>query len=371
MIDFGRRDATLLLASTGPRELPADISRVRAAFPIPRGYPQAMTTRDNGIFAANGQQMIMRGVCIPDVAWIAQRQDEQMGFFDHRLFSAASAWGCDIMRLSVMPAIWRALGEAHVLRTLDAAVAYARRAGIYLSICWHGIGFPPTDRYKRLVDVTHGPLFDTTTNEMRRFWQTIAQRYARDNVVAYFELFNEPQFIHPNGSLATEHTPQMWEDFRDWAENMVDDIRIIAPNKPIAVGGLQFAYDLSFAAEAPLRRPNIIYCTHPYPDSNWRVPWSRAFLGPRERLPVVVSEWGWDTTAHPEHAMQGGTDRYRMEIMNVMDRAAMGWQAWCFNHTFTPALLADTDYNPSPDFGAFVRLMLIMRKRAALGMRTH
>ncbi len=370
MIDLGRRDLALL-AATAPRDNPTDISRARPSFPIPRNFPQPMATRGNGIFGADGRQQLLRGVCIPDIAWIAERNDAQLGFFDHRLFNAAASWGSDIIRLSIMPAIWRALGEAHVLRVLDACVGYARRCGLYLSICWHGIGFPTTGRYKRLVDITHGPLFDTTEAEMRRFWQVIAERYGRQHVIAWFELFNEPQFINADGSLATQHTPEMWEDFRGWAEAMIDAIRVIAPAKPICVGGLQFAYDLSFAGQSPVQRPNILYATHPYPDSNWRVPWSTAFLEPGERLPVVASEWGWDSELHPEASMRGGSDLYRMEIMQALDRAAMGWQAWSFSHAFPPRLLADAEYAPSAEYGAFVRVMLTLRKRAASGLRQH
>jgi hypothetical protein len=357
-------------ASLAQGRLPRDIGDARPAFPLMPGFPQRMTARGNGIHAANGNRMVLRGLCIPDVAWIAQRNDRQMGYFDARLFTAAAAWGSDILRLSIMPAVWRRLGEAAVMRTLDTAVAYARHVGMYVSICWHGIGFPPTDRYMTLRDVAYGPLFDTTTPEMRRFWQIVASHFAGDDVVAWFELFNEPQFINEDGRPAPRHTTAMWLAFRDWAESMVDGIRAVAPSKPVVVGGLQFAYDLSFAAHDPLRRPNIAYATHPYPTANWSVPWGAAFLEPAQRLPVMATEFGWDERDHPERALRGARAPYRQEIIAAFERVQMCWQAWCFSHIFTPALLASADFTTAGDYGEFVQAELLRRKRAGLGLPT-
>jgi len=357
------------LALAGCVEIPppGDIALARPAFPLPRDFPTAMVTRNNGLFTIGGRQQFLRGVAVPEVAWIANRHDEQMGFFDHRMFNAAADWGCDLLRLSIMPALWTQLGEAEVLRTLDASVAYAKRCGMYLSICWHGIGFPPTERYKSLIDVRYGELLQTSTAQTHAFWRSMARRYWNEPVVAFFELFNEPQYINADGSLATEHTEPMWVAWRDWCETCIDDLRRIAPLKPVAVGGLQFGYDLSFAPDLPVRRPNVIYATHPYPDSNWRVPWSRAFLEPGQRLPVMATEFGWDDANHPQAAMRGETGRYQEAILAAFDQAAMGWQAWCFNHTFTPSLLADTQFAPSPGFGDFVMQALQLRKRATTG----
>ena len=371
---LGRR---LLLAGSGmlaattalaQGTLPRDITAARPAFALMPGFPQRLVARGNGIYAADGRRMTLRGLCIPDVAWIARRNDRQMGYFDARLFTTAAAWGSDILRLSIMPAVWRRLGEAAVMATLNAAVAYARRVGMYVSICWHGIGFPPTDRYMTLRDPAFGPLYDTTTPEMRRFWQRVAGQFANEDVVAWFELFNEPQFINEDGRPALRHTDAMWLAFRDWAEAMVEGIRAAAPHKPVVVGGLQFAYDLSFASRNPLRQPNIAYATHPYPTANWSVPWAKAFLEPSQHLPVVASEFGWDERDHPERALRGGRGPYRQEVIAAFERAQLGWQAWCFSHIFTPSLLTSAEFTTSDDFGRFVQEELQRRKRAALGL---
>lgn len=358
------------MLATGCTEAPrpADLSQARPAYPLPPGFPSPMVTRANGIFTEGGRQQFLRGVAVPEIVWIATANDAQIGFFDHRLFNAAAAWGCDILRLSIMPALWRRLGEAHVLTTIDACVAYARRCGLYLSLNWHSIGFPPTERYKVLEDIRYGNLFETTTAETHAFWRSMATRYGQEPVIAFFELFNEPQYIEPNGALTTHHTEPMWVSWRNWCEACTDEIRRLAPAKPVVVGGLQFGYDLSFAPDLPVRRPNVIYATHPYPDSNWRISWADAFITPGQRVPVIASEFGWDERNHPPGALRAdgstGGDRYQEAILNAFDQSAMGWQAWCFSHLFTPALLANPQFEPSGDFGAYVRQALQVRKRA-------
>ena len=362
----------LILAGCAETGRPGDLAQARPAFPMPQGFPSPMVTRNNGIFLLNGPQQFLRGVAIPEVVWIATRNDEQMGFFDHRLFNAAAEWGCDILRLSVMPALWRQLGEAHVHRVLDDCVAYARRCGLYLSICWHSIGFPPTERYKLIEDVRFGNLLQTSTGETHVFWRSMATRYGREPVVASFELLNEPQYINADQSLATVNTEAMWVAWRDWCEQCTDEVRRIAPDKPVVVGGLQFGYDLSFAPDLPVRRANIIYATHPYPDSNWRLSWEEAFLAPGRRLPVMATEFGWDEVHHRQSAMRPDPatlpgHRYQEAIVSAFDNAAMGWQAWCFSHLFTPALLANSSFAPSGDFGAFIRNALRIRKTLSRG----
>lgn len=85
-------------------------------------------------------------------------------------------------------------------------------------------------------------------------------------------------------------------------------------------------------------------------------------------MPVIASEFGWDERNHPPGALRAdgstGGGRYQEAILNAFDQPAMGWQAWCFSHLFTPALLANPQFEPSGDFGAHVRQALQLRKHA-------
>ena len=95
-------------------------------------------------------------------------------------------------------------------------------------------------------------------------------------------------------------------------------------------------------------------------------------MAPGRRLPVMATEFGWDEVHHRQSAMRPDPatlpgHRYQEAIVSAFDNAAMGWQAWCFSHLFTPALLANSSFAPSGDFGAFIRNALRIRKTLSRG----
>ena len=339
---------------------PADLDTPEAAWPVPADYPQSFRTVGNRILDSNGRPRLFRGVAVPEVVWLAQRQDDQIGYFDRRLFRAAAEWGADILRLSLMPAVWRRHGDAAVLRVLDAAVAYARHHGQYLILCFHSIGFPPDGSYLALPDWFYGELLRTDGAEIYRCWQVLARRYAREPAVAFYELLNEPARLLANGEAATDDRPEHWLRWRDWCEGLIDGIRVHDARKPVLVGGLQFGYNLAWAAAAPVRRPNVVYATHPYAGADWRFGWDEAWMQPARQLPVMATEFGWDPQRHPE-AQHKGPVPYREAIFQAFDQAGIGWCALSFSHDFPPSLLAEPRHFTPSAYGEVVRAALRAR----------
>ena len=354
-----------LLAGGCTLPLPQDLDAPEPPWPVAADYPQRFRTLGNRIVDAAGQPRIFRGVAVPEALWLSQRQDERLGFFDRNLFRAAAEWRADTVRLSIMPAVLRHHGEAMAMRVLDAGVAYARRYGLYLILCFHAIGFPPDERFTLTRDGFYGDLHATSGAELYRFWQAVARRYAGNPTVAFYEIFNEPTLVNPDRTPSDADGAEHWLRWRDYAEALVDAIRLVDVQKPVIVGGLQYSYDLSHAAAAPLRRDNIVYATHPYAGSDWRRGWEAAFLGPARTLPVIATEFGWDAEDHPESAHRGA-GRYRDAIFAAFDAAGIGWIAWAFSHSFTPALLQDArTYRPT-GYGLVV-LQALQRRAAPIG----
>ena len=246
------------------------------------------------------------------------------------------------------------------MRVIDWSVAYARRYGLYIILCFHGIGYPPDETYKSLVDWRYGELYQTSQAEIAEFWTRVARRYRDAPAGAFYELFNEPVRQTAPGTFAYNTSEADWTRLRDWAEGLTDRIRAIDPRKPIIMGGLEFGYNLRHAPAHPLRRPNIVYASHPYAGSEWNVAWQEAFVAPARSLPVIATEFGWGGT-HGEAAHRG-PGRYRDDVLATFDRAGMGWTAWSFSHTFPPSLLADArSFQPSPDYGQAIRQALLDR----------
>ena len=242
--------ATALLG--GCTQGPEDLDAPEPPWPVARDYPQRFHTQGHQLLDEAGQPRILRGLAVPDVLWLAQRGSDGVGYFDRALFRAAAEWRADVLRLSVAPAVWRHHGDAALLRALDDSVAYARRYGLYLIICFHGIGFPPDGRSFAQPDWFYGELLAAETAEIQRFWQLVARRYARQPAVAAYELFNEPARLHPDGSAAADDGPEDWLRWRDWAEALVDTVRGQDPHKPVVLAGLQFGYNLHWALASGL-----------------------------------------------------------------------------------------------------------------------
>ena len=337
------------------------VAEVEPAWTVPADKPQPFRTEGNRIVDGSGRTRVLRGVAVPEVVWIAQRQDDQMGYFDGRMFRAASLWHADILRLSVMPAVWRKHGSDESLRVLDRAVRLAAHYGLYVIINFHGIGYPPDGRHLKLNDWFYGDLYQTDQAEYREFWSKVAAHFAGNPTVAFYELFNEVVRLKPDltPQLATDDAKD-WAAWRELAEGEIDRIRSIDPAKPVIVGGLHFGYDLSQAAAAPVRRPNVVYATHPYAGSDWLKDWQTAFLGPARQLPVIATEFGWDRNLHPE-ASDRAAGRYRDAIMAAFDAAGIGWIAWSFNHEFRPSLLRDARSFEPTEYGLYVREALTAR----------
>ena len=359
MIRWAGLALILLLAacSGGPPDLNAPEDRL----PVPADYPQAFRTQGRQIIDQAGRPRILRGVAVPEALWLAQRQDDQIGYFDRRLFRAAAEWRADIMRISILPALYRTHGPAETMRVLEWSVAYARRYGIYLIICFHSIGSPPDETYKSLRDWRYGELYETSQAEILDFWQRVARRFRDERAVAFYELINEP--VRQNGPQQWDYqtTVEDWTGLRDWAERLADQIRAIDPNKPLILGGLEFGYNLRHAVAHPVRRPNIVYASHPYAGSDWNLSWEEAFLAPARSIPVLATEFGWGAGGHAE-ASHRGPGRYRDDIFRAFDQAGIGWTAWSFSHSFPPSLLAGPrGFQPSDDYGAVVRAALLAR----------
>jgi len=307
----------------------------------------------------DGHEVVLRGLALGDPLWLAMGEDPDIGRWDETLFHAARSWGARVVRLSIHPAVWRRYGATRALAPLDQAIAWARRHRLYLIIDFHSVGYPPDEDYMRMRDIVFGDLYKTSRREIRAFWRTMAWHYGKEPVIAFFELFNEPA-RDAEGNFPAENTAEDWKDWREFNEGLIDEIRPFAPDKPVLVGGFQFAYDLSYVRRWPVRRDNVIYATHVYPESAWKITWDEAFGDLKKTHPVFLSEFGFGDEK-PESLYKGDT-RFRDAIITYVEERKIGWTALAFSAAFTPRLLADEYFTPSEQ-GAFIKDVLRRSER--------
>lgn len=263
-----------------------------------------------------------------------------------RYFQEAKNWGCNLVRFPVHTYTWRYRGADEYLNLLDQGIEWAEQTGMYVIIDWHAIGNLPGDKYPHFN-------YATNWNETVKFWQTIAGRYKGNPTVAFYELFNEPTDLG---------TPLSWETWRPMMEQLIDEINQIDDQKIYLVAGMNWAYELDKVLDDPVDRPNVAYVTHPYPQKReqpWEPQWENDFGKVADVHPIIATEFGFVVEGERgEHVPVIGDETYGNAIINYFDKKGISYTVWCFDPSWSPALLDDYNFTPSPRQGEFFKNVL-------------
>ena len=149
--------------------------------------------------------------------------------------------------------------EKLVVKTIDAAIAN----GLYVLIDWH-------DHHA-----------DQHLAASKVFFAKMAKRYAgKPNVI--YEVFNEPEKI-------------AWQTVKDYATQVIAEIRKYDPNNLIVVGSPTWDQDIDVAAKDPIKGyQNIAYSFHFYASdpNHQELLMKKADEALTLGLPIMVTEWG-------------------------------------------------------------------------------
>ncbi|MDR1681971.1 MAG: glycoside hydrolase family 5 protein [Candidatus Symbiothrix sp.] len=263
-----------------------------------------------------------------------------------RYFEEAKNWGCNIVRFPVHTYTWRYRGADEYLKLLDQGVEWAAQTGMYVIIDWHAIGNLPQNKYPHFN-------YETNWKEIVKFWQTIAEHYKGNSTVAFYELFNEP---------TDQEAPLTWEMWRPMMEELIDEVNKIDDQKIYVVAGMDWAYLLDEVIENPVSRPNVAYVTHPYPQKReqpWEAQWENDFGKVADVYPIVATEFGYVVEGQRgQHIPVVGDETYGNAIINYFDKKGISYTVWCFDPDWSPALLDDYNFTPSPRQGVFFKNVL-------------
>ncbi len=261
----------------------------------------------NAFVDEQGRPKIFRGLSAPDIVQMAMRNNPNLSTLDAHYFQVMAEWGAEIVRLPVTPYSLHTFGFEKFLQTLDQAIAWAGESGLYAIVDFHSVGWIPDNWYPP-------PANDTTLAEFLQFWDVVSRRYAGNDIVAFYELFNEPaREVWP-------YTAADWKSWKEVAEQGVDAVRAHDPDKTILVGGVQSSYNLSFVAADPVADGNVGYATHPYPRQNYP-DWDAAFGNLSARYPVIVTEFGYDEAGNWD--LDIGGVLYHLAIIDYLERHHM------------------------------------------------
>lgn len=327
---------------------------------FPTAFPTAFHTEGNRIVDSEGNTVVLRGVSAVDPLAQTTFGEPALGTWGRDYYAAMADWGVQLVRIPIHPALWRDDPEQS-LKTLDRTVEWIGDLGMYAIIDYHSIGMSTTGVFEE-------PIYETTPDQLKDFWLTISAHFSGNDVVAFYELFNEPVNLSRVASDGRDNADD-WHEWKTLAEEVVDVIRSEDPDAVAIVGGMYWASDLSYVNDDPVARDNIVYAAHPYPGSIDNRPWLEAFGETAERYPVLATEIGFTDEAtrsnvlveFPDLAPADDPDAYneiylestyseglyRDDIMSFLSDRGIGWTAWSFSAVWGPVLLANLDYEPS------------------------
>ncbi len=311
--------------------------------------PAQLHVEGNQIKDPNGNTIILRGACLPDLGYAEYYYDVDMkasSIIDVLTDktdsqSASPGWYTKVIRIPVYPPEtspapashrWNPSNPDAFYNTfLRPIVNYCGQKGLYVIIDWHEVGN------------TNDDAADTSA-----FWAYMAQKFASDSHVL-FEIFNEP------------NNQGDWTSARGDMQSWVDIIRNDAPNNLILVGTPQYCQVLAPVLDNPIDDENILYVAHIYP-AHWYGGTEQididGIASCAEVFPVIVTEWGYMSTTDPAKAMLNGTFtgyglplKHFLEehgISNIAAYATTDWEPPMFRSNWNP-------HNRSTEFGCFVK----------------
>lgn len=327
------------------------ISRLAAGQQASASLP-LIRVEGNHFVGPGGETIVLRGFSFSDPDKL-----EREGHWNRALFEEArTRWNATIVRLPVHPRAWRERGDDAYLKLLDDGLRWAEENSLYVIIDWHSIGNLRTELFQ-------DPMYNTSKTETLRFWKSIAARYGKRPVVAFYELFNEP--TRYNGALGRIS----WADYKGYMEEIIEMIRANGAQGIPLVAGFDWAYDLTEPAADPIDAPGVAYVTHPYPqkrplpgEEKWQADWG--FMA--QRYPVMVTEFGFMAAgSRGAHIPVMADSTYGETIVTFLEKRGISWVAWVFDPDWSPQMIEDWSFTPTPQGRFFRRKMMELNPRPA------
>lgn len=342
------------------------VPTVSAALPtsseVPNYSRELKTLGNKVVYADTEEPIVLRGVNIPSLGW---------GMAEHLAESIVEmydGWNSNLIRLAVNPNFWfngsvdagKNLTKEKYRQWIDDMVKAAQVRGKYIIIDCHTYVCP--------------------VQETMDFWMDMCDVYG-NNPAVLFGLLNEPHSIDwelwRNGGTKND-APAIGH------QALVEAIRDKGIKNILIAAGLNWGYNLSGIVDGyalidqgsgdDLSKAGngIIYDSHVYPGKSGknRDGWN-SNLGPvREKYPVLVGEWGWDSSDSNITNGTNSTDAiYNLQFLKWMDdgygeytdsgSVPINWTAWNLHMKSTPRMITDWNFMPTDFNGKYVKEALL------------
>ena len=177
------------------------------------------------------------------------------------------------------------------LQCIEPVIKAAIKEGIYVIIDWHA--------------------HEMHTQKAKEFFSQMAQKYGRYPNVIY-ELYNEP-------------VEDSWESLKQYATEIITEIRRYDPDNIILMGCPHWDQDIHLVAESPLTGvSNVMYTLHFYASTHKEYLRDRMEEAAKRGLPIFVSESGVT-----EASGNGKIDPESQQLwIDRMEKLKISWICW-------------------------------------------
>ncbi|MBN2713623.1 MAG: cellulase family glycosylhydrolase, partial [Planctomycetes bacterium] len=315
--------------------------------------PPMLHVEGNKLKTADGKEVWLQGLAIASLEWGAGGDNilKSIGI-------AIDDWKANCIRLDLREHFYKGIGPyqkdggAGYRQLVEDAVNLCASKGVYIALDLHRFRAPE----KQDVE----------------FWQTVSEKY-KNHPAVIFELFNEPHDVPWNvwrdggvvydkktaENVAAENKEALKKFETVGMQKLVDVVRESGAKNIVAVGGLDWSYDLSgilkgFALDDKGGN-GIMYVTHVYP---WKSDWQNKFLVVAEKYPLFITEVGCMEKPMPWQKTTENPHTWAPDMIGLIQKYKLNWTGWCFHPKSSPCILSDWEYTPTPYWGAYVKKAL-------------
>lgn len=177
------------------------------------------------------------------------------------------------------------------MQCIEPVIKAAIKEGIYVIIDWHA--------------------HEMHTQKAKEFFGQMAQKYGKYPNVIY-ELYNEP-------------VEDSWESLKQYASEIITEIRRFDPDNIILMGCPHWDQDIHLVAESPLTGvSNVMYTLHFYASTHKEYLRDRMEEAAKRGLPIFVSESGVT-----EASGNGKIDPESQQLwIDRMEKLKISWICW-------------------------------------------
>lgn len=269
----------------------------------PVGIHKRLQVKGANLIDKSGKKFQIQGISTHGINW-----DVGKPYVNYQSFqNLRDEWGVNCIRIAMYTQEYNGYcvtderGKKDLLETIDSAVKYTKKLGMYIIIDWHVLSDQNPLKYKK---------------EAKEFFRLMSKKYGKyKNVI--FEICNEP-----NGATT-------WNDIKVYAKSVIKIIRKNAKKSIIIVGTPTWSQDVDVASISPIRNvKNVMYAFHFYAATHQEYYMEKVEKAIDNKLPILCTEF-----SGCEASGSGKIDKVSLyKWLNYFKSNGIGYCCWSLSN---------------------------------------